>query len=308
MGLYDRDYVREEPRGIQIGGDWSAVTTIIVINVAVYLFDLLSSTHGRSWLQEYGSLQGDLFARPWQVYQLFTYGWLHDTEHSLVHLAFNMLTLYFFGSDVEGRLYSKTRFWQFYIGSMVVAGLGWVIAQQPWFPHTAKAVVPLSLIHCIGASGAVTAVFVYSVLKNPHRTLLYSFIFPLPAWVVGILAIGMDISRMIQTPSFGNIAYACHLAGAASGFLFYKTNWCLGDLVPLSWFSRTWKKVNGPRVRLHRPSVDRDDEQPDWEEDLASRVDEILAKISASGEASLTAEERRILQNASRQFRQRQGK
>ncbi len=308
MGLYDRDYVREEPRGIQLGGDWSAVTTIIVLNVAIYLFDLLSATNGRSWLQEYGSLQGNLFDRPWQFYQLFTYGWLHDTEHSLVHIAFNMLTLYFFGSDVEGRLFSKTRFWQFYIGSMVLAGLGWVIAQQTWFPHTANA-RPAAMSYCIGASGAVMAVFVYSVLRNPHRTLLYSFIFPLPAWVVGLLAVGTDVSRMITTPHFGNIAYACHLAGAFSGFLMYKFDWCLGDLLPLGWFTRTWKKVNGPRVRIHRPSVDVEDDTLGYDDgDLSSRVDEILAKISASGEASLTNEERKILQNASRKFRQRQGK
>lgn len=307
MGLYDRDYVREEPRGIQLGGDWSAVTTIIVINIAIYLLDLLSSTHGQSWLQEYGSLQGNLFERPWQAYQLLTYGWLHDTNNSLVHLAFNMLTLFFFGSDVEGRLYSKTRFWQFYLGSMVIAGLGWVIAQQAWFPHSVNA-RPAAASFCIGASGAVTAVFVYSVLRNPHRTLLFMF-FPMPAWVVGLLVLAMDVAGMMNLKHAGNVAYACHLAGAASGFLFYKTNWCLGDLVPLAWLQRGWKKVNGPRVRLHRPSADHEDDLLGEEhEDLSSRVDEILAKISRSGEASLTNEERRILQNASRQFRQRQGK
>lgn len=307
MGLYDRDYVREEPRGIQIGGDWSAVTTIIVINVAIYLLDLLSSEGPFSRLQEYGALQGDLFARPWQAYQLLTYGWLHSTS-SLVHLVMNMVTLYFFGGDVEGRLYSKTRFWQFYLGSMALAGLGWVIAQQPWFPHTAGANLSPADVHCIGASGAITAVFVYSVLKDPHRQLLFSMIIPMPAWIVGIITIGYDIMGVMGHTTFGNVAYACHLAGAASGFLFYKTNWCLGDLVPLGWLQRNWKKVNGPRVRLHRPSSDDDDESSDWEEDLSSRVDEILAKISASGEASLTKEERRILQNASRQFRSRQGK
>lgn len=307
MGLYDRDYAREEPRGIQLGGDWSAVTTIIVINVAIYIFDLITAKNGLSWLQQYGSLQGNLFERPWQFYQLFTYGWLHDTENSLVHITFNMLTLFFFGPHVERLLITKTRFWQFYLGSMVFAGLGWVIAQQPWFPHTPKA-LPAEFAFCIGASGAITAVFVYSVLRDPHRTLLYSMIFPLPAWVVGLLSIGTDVARMISAPQFGNIAYACHLAGALSGFLMYKFDWCLGDLLPLGGFSRVWKRVNGPRVRLHRPSVDHDEESADWEEDMTSRVDEILAKISATGEASLTKEERRILQNASRQLRQRQGK
>ncbi len=302
MGLYDRDYVREEPRGLQLGGEWSAVATIIVINVAIYLLDLMSSER----LQEYGALRGDLFAKPWQVYQLLTYGWLHDSS-SLVHLVMNMVTLYFFGSYVEGRLYSKTRFWQFYLGSMVLAGLGWVIAQQPWFPHTPGANLSPADVRCIGASGAIVAVFVYSVLKDPHRQLLFSMIIPMPAWIVGVITLGYDIMGMLGRNSSGNVAYACHLAGAASGFLFFKTNWCLGDLVPLGWLQRQWKTVNGPRVRLHRPSTE-DDDEPDWDEDLSSRVDEILAKISATGEASLTKEERKILQNASRQFRSRQGK
>ncbi len=306
MGLYDRDYVREEPRGIQLGGQWTVVTTIIVINVAVYLLDLMSSTNNISQLQKYCGLRGDLFTHPWQAYQLLTYGWLHSTT-SLVHLLFNMLALYFFGSDVESRLYSKTRFWQFYLGSMVVAGLAWVIAQQPWFPHMANSVNAANA-YCIGASGAITAIFVYAVLRNPHRTLLLFMVIPLPAWVVGCFVVAMDVAGMMNISLFGNVAFACHLGGALSGFLFYKTNWCLGDLVPLGWLQQNWKKVNGPRVRLHRPSSEQDDEESDWEEDLSSRVDEILAKISASGEASLTNEERKILQNASRQFRQRQGK
>lgn len=305
MGLYDRDYVREEPRGLQLGGEWSAVVTIIVINVAIYLLDLMSSDGLYSRLQEFGALRGDLFAKPWQVYQLLTYGWLHDNT-SLVHLVMNMVTLYFFGSYVEGYLYSKTRFWQFYLGSMVLAGLGWVIAQQPWFPHTAN-IPPAALVSCIGASGAIVAVFVYSVLKDPHRQILFSMVIPMPAWIVGVITLGYDIMGMLGRSSSGNVAYACHLAGAASGFLFYKTNWCLGDLVPLGWLQRQWKTVNGPRVRLHRPSAEDDDES-EWDEDLSSRVDEILAKISATGEASLTKEERKILQNASRQFRSRQGK
>ncbi len=41
------------------------------------------------------------------------------------------------------------------------------------------------------------------------------------------------------------------------------------------------------------------------EENLNRRVDEILAKISSSGEASLTREERRILEDASRRYQQR---
>ena len=36
MGLYDRDYYREEePSGIRLAANWSAVTTLIVANVAI---------------------------------------------------------------------------------------------------------------------------------------------------------------------------------------------------------------------------------------------------------------------------------
>ena len=41
------------------------------------------------------------------------------------------------------------------------------------------------------------------------------------------------------------------------------------------------------------------------EENLNHRVDEILAKISSTGESSLTREERRILEDASRRYQQR---
>ena len=36
MGLYDRDYYREEERsGIHLAANWSAVTTLIAVNVAI---------------------------------------------------------------------------------------------------------------------------------------------------------------------------------------------------------------------------------------------------------------------------------
>ena len=34
MGIYDRDYFQEPQRGIQIGGDRTMVTNLILINVA----------------------------------------------------------------------------------------------------------------------------------------------------------------------------------------------------------------------------------------------------------------------------------
>ena len=98
MGIYDREYYRDEPRGYSLGGDWSAVTTLMVINVAVFLADAFSSNH---WIARTLSLDtGDLFHQPWNVWQLLTYGFVHDPR-DIWHLAFNMLGLWVFGRDVE---------------------------------------------------------------------------------------------------------------------------------------------------------------------------------------------------------------
>ena len=52
MGIYDRQYYRDEPRRPGISS-WSAVTTLIVINVAVYIADQFSPGH---WVAGAGDL------------------------------------------------------------------------------------------------------------------------------------------------------------------------------------------------------------------------------------------------------------
>ncbi len=54
MGLYDREYYRNEPRGMMLGSDWSAVTTLIVINVLVFLAELFTTQN--HWIVRTSSL------------------------------------------------------------------------------------------------------------------------------------------------------------------------------------------------------------------------------------------------------------
>ena len=56
-----------------------------------------------------------------------------------------------------------------------------------------------------------------------------------------------------------------------------------------------------PRLRLHDPDEEAAEEGGDFEE----RVDRILAKISAQGTSSLTKEEQRLLETASRKAQQK---
>jgi hypothetical protein len=55
-----------------------------------------------------------------------------------------------------------------------------------------------------------------------------------------------------------------------------------------------------PKLRVHTP-----EDETDKPGNLSEEVDRILEKISREGEASLTRQERRILETASRQYQKR---
>jgi membrane associated rhomboid family serine protease len=309
MGIYDRSYYREEPRRGGYG-HWSAVTTLIVINVAVFVADMFAPlvqirdpitgmpiVLPLHWLDYHMGLMSNFFTHPWSVWELVTYGFAHDPQN-LMHILFNMLGLWMFGQDVEA-IYGRTTFYRVYFSLLVLSGLAWLVIIQ--FSHLPFP-VPL-----IGASGAVMGIVFLYILHFPQRTLIVLF-FPMPAWVAGIVFIGLDLYGAMGGGSlFGeqNVANTAHLAGVFFGFVFYRTRWTLFSLLP----SGQWiKSLFGPKLRVHRDADEtRSSEPPRRQENLQQRVDQILAKISREGEASLTSDERRTLEEASRNLRDRRG-
>src|SRR5699024_4891120 len=120
---------REEGQGLRIGGDWSAVTTLIVINVAVFLVGMftpiVNPITDTNWIQENLKLNADLFSRPWNVWQLLTYGFVHG---DIWHIAFNMFALFVFGRDVEG-VYGRKEFFKLYLSLIILSGITFVVTQ-----------------------------------------------------------------------------------------------------------------------------------------------------------------------------------
>jgi membrane associated rhomboid family serine protease len=289
MGIYDRDYFQEPQRGIQIGGDRTMVTNLILINVGIYLIGLLTRSQTGpdayvSLLGNYFGLHSDLISHPWHVYQLLTYGFLHDPGN-WQHIAFNMIGLYFFGRDVEWR-YGRKEFLSLYLLLIIFSGLGWVIVETITTHGMGGA-------NLIGASGAVTGVLLLFALNFPRRTVLLMFVIPVPAWVMAILLIVLDLQGALARE--GNVAYVCHLAGAAMAFAYFRGNWQLARWLPdggmRKWFRRR------PNLRVHQP--------PEPEGDMNQQVDDILRKIQEHGQDSLNSKERRILQDASRRYQKK---
>jgi membrane associated rhomboid family serine protease len=285
MGLYDREYYRDEPaRGFQLGLSHSVVVNVIVINVVIYLIDTLFQVGLASMM----ALHADLLDRPWNVWQLLTCGFAHAPDPW--HVLFNMLALWFFGRDVEA-IYGSKLFLRLYLSLIVCASLAWVVStnmtvDRPYWGYFTM----------VGASGGIAGILAIFVCHYPTRTILLNFFIPVPAWVMGLIWLGSDIAGALNRVQGDNVAYAAHLGGAAFGFLFYKTHWYLGWFVPDKWSMPSFKKK--PPLRVHRPSEPR-------EADVSEEADAILEKIGRHGQDSLTAHERRVLEEYSRRMQQK---
>ena len=216
MGIYDREYYRDEPRRSSGVGEWSAVTTLIVLNVAVFIADQFSPALFRDrdgtiverWLDAHMALRADLFTHPWQAWQLITSGFAH-MPGSIMHILGNMFVLWVFGRDVEG-VYGRAMFYRVYFTALIFSGLGWVLFQQVFSPG-----VPAS---AIGASGAVMGIAMVYIFHFPHRMFLLFFAIPVPAWVLGILYVLLDLGG--ATGSFSltkeHVANTAHLAALST--------------------------------------------------------------------------------------------
>lgn len=289
MGLYDRQYYREENEargGVQ--GPRTVVGTIILINVIVFVIDAFW-TKGPAMhpLQEWLSLPADLFSRPWEAWKLVSYGFLHapmddPSGRGIWHILMNMYGLWLFGRDVEST-YGAKEFLRVYLTMVVVSGLAWVLVQGG------------ANARLLGASGAVSGTMVLYVLHFPHRKFLMIPIpFQIPAWGLCIFIIGMDVMGAVGYRD-ASVAYVAHLAGAASAFLYYRSGIRLTQFSPSFKFRSPFS--SRPKLKVHDPKS--------RQAKLERQADEILQKVHDHGADSITAAERKILDDYSRHMRQK---
>ncbi|MEN6458377.1 MAG: rhomboid family intramembrane serine protease [Thermoguttaceae bacterium] len=301
MGIYDRPYYRQVQRsGFSPSGRWSVVSVLIAVNVAVWLIDglLLSGPSlGQGWLAKHmavnvlprGMGEGvlrDTLSHPWLWWQFLTAGFAHAPA-SFEHILFNMIALFFFGRPIE-ETYGPKEFLRLYLVMVVFASIVWAVANK-------ISGTPFAAMY--GASGAISGIVILFALNYPRATILLFFVIPMPAWLAGVLFVGLDMLGAFGARQGSNIAFSAHLAGAAFAFIYYEQRWNLTRLTQ----SLHWPKFPlrpKPRLRVRQP-----DDEP--EPELNREVDRILEKISRQGEASLTAEERHTLETASREYQKR---
>ncbi|MFN4286035.1 MAG: rhomboid family intramembrane serine protease [Lacibacter sp.] len=141
-----------------------------------------------------------------QYYRFVTSGFIHA---DLAHLAFNMITLYFFGRVMEDFYNMKlgpVGFLLFYLGGIIASEI------PSYIRH-------LNNYHfrSLGASGGVTAVLFAFILLAPWST-LYVFFLPMPAIVFAILYLSYTAYMARRGADYIN--HSAHLWGAIYGVVF----------------------------------------------------------------------------------------
>lgn len=126
-------------------------------------------------------------------------GFLHA---DISHLAFNMLTLYFFAPYVYEYL-GNFSFLLVYFASLIFGSLLTLLFHKNDYSYRA-----------IGASGAVTGI-VYSAILLEPRIMIYGFI---PGYLFGIIYLLYSIYGMKSKSD--NIGHTAHFGGAIGGYLF----------------------------------------------------------------------------------------
>jgi membrane associated rhomboid family serine protease len=228
-----------------------------------------------------------------QVWRLVTCSFCHDWE-SLFHILINMLGLFWFGVTLESMLGGR-EFLLFYLAGAVAASLA----------HMGLDIALGSDVMAVGASGAVMAVLMLYAIHYPRNTIRFFWFFPLEVrWVV-MLYIIFDLHPVLlalagNVSYYDRVAHAAHLGGLAFGFVYWKF-----ELNLERWWDKL-PKLRAPSLGSARPSGGPARRRSP-ERQMEDEVDAILAKISVSGEASLTDQERRTLQKASERYKRKHG-
>ena len=179
--------------------------TLLFANIAIYI-----------WIRYMKPDYFEKFAEwPYEIvnhhkyYQVITSAFLHA---DLMHIAFNMFTLFSFGPVLEG---------------MFVMNFGQVLGSLYFFLIYFISLLSGSLLTlvfnyknpnyiAVGASGAISGIIFSYVLFSPFSKLLVFFI-PMPAFLFAFVYVGVSIYGVKN--KFGNIGHEAHLGGALGGVI-----------------------------------------------------------------------------------------
>ena len=141
---------------------------------------------------------------PWQV---VSYAFLHGDT---LHLFFNMLGLWMFGSELE-QMWGSRRYWQFLFAAVLVAALSQLVIT----------LLAGSNVPTVGASGALFGLLLAFGMLFPNRIIMPLFP-PIPMKARTFVIVFGTIELVLGIMGGGGIAHFAHLGGMVGGFLMIR--------------------------------------------------------------------------------------
>src|SRR4029450_8604594 len=188
------------------------VKILIITNVAVFLVLAFSELAGSHVLISYFGLIPTRVTHQLMLWQLVTYMFLHA---EILHLFFNMLTLFMFGNDLE-RHWGTERFLKYYFITGIGAGVcSWLVAMD-------------SAAATIGASGAIYGLLLAYGLLYPDRIIFLNFLIPVKVKYLVLLMGAIAFFSSLSGRESG-ISHIAHLGGMLVGLVFLKGKDWLGQ-------------------------------------------------------------------------------
>jgi membrane associated rhomboid family serine protease len=218
------------------------VKNLLIANGVIFVLQMLTGAQGQpvySPLVAYGAVFPDkVFQFVWQP---FTYMWLHA---SFMHVAFNMLALWMFGSAMA-LAWGPQRFLRYYLACGVGAGV--IIALWPHFA-VAVGMQPESALGrpTLGASGAVFGVLLAYAITWPDRYIMLLFP-PIPIKAIYFIPF---ILFMEYVSGPRNVSHVGHLGGVLVGWILMAREGRTQGLLSINKLKYRWRRWR-MRQKLH---------------------------------------------------------
>jgi membrane associated rhomboid family serine protease len=183
----------------------SAVKILVAANVLVFV---LQSVWNDTLLDSFAlwPLQSIGAQSHFRIWQVLSYAFLHG---SVMHVAFNMLGLWMFGSEIE-RYVGPRRLSACYFASVLSAALSQLFI--PMIFHAPPAPT-------IGASGGVFGLLLaYACLFPTRKVVPLIPPIPMPAWLFATFYAGIELYLGV-TGSMSGVAHFAHLGGMVGSAL-----------------------------------------------------------------------------------------
>ena len=291
--ISDRYYMRAEDPAKGLGPLLWLLGAIVAGFIVQCSIDAFAPGSAERWLAltPAGIAQGKLWT-------LVTYSFLHDPKN-LLHLIANVLGILFVGRLLLPVLGTRHFLWS-YFAAVIAGGLLWLAvnffraAPPPLIGASAGAYGLLALFCCRFAYERMTVLlfFIIPFTVVPRYLLMV---------VGGIEALFFLFAELFPVGAPSQFAHSAHIAGIIAGIIAYRA---IRNAPPPS----EDDEIDRPRRSIELPGwmkkTSTDAASSTFKvnltarEDLKAEVDRILDKINTSGFASLTAEEKRTLDEA----------